>query len=351
MSKGEYLLKKEYIRLIQKLSNPSLNGRVPGTKGHDIARRLISEQFEKLSLTTLLEKEWEQTYTAFDGKIGRNLLARRKGNSDKWLLLGAHYDHVNGCPGANDNAAAIGILLSVLDTLKSSTLNINVVLAIFDMEEPRYFLSNSMGSIHFYCESQKLLNYDNFLGAFILDLCGHSVGIKERENSLFVIGANTSPILSKSIEITQNHIKNLQIFRLRSRKLFYLSDNYIFNINRKPNIFFTCGHDPNYHTPKDTFEKLNLEKISNISTYITHCILTINRKLGDSNAELLVPPGDLPPFDHESEIVELSRFFKVELGPQHNLDRICDVLMRELAKTPNNDLERIKTTLKALRIL
>ena len=344
-------MKKEYIRLIQKLSNPNLNGRVPGTKGHDVARRLISEQFEKLSLTPLLEKKWEQTYTAFDGKIGRNLLARRKGHRDKWLLLGAHYDHVNGCPGANDNAAAIGILLSVLDSLKSSNLNINIVLAIFDMEEHRYFLTKSMGSIHFYRESQKRLNYDHFLGAFILDLCGHSVGVKDRENSLFVIGANTSPILSKSIEITQNHMKNLQIYRLRSRRLFYLSDNYIFDINRKPNLFFTCGHDPNYHTPKDTFEKLNLEKISNISTYITHCILTINRKFGNSTAELLLSYEDNPPFNHESETVELSRFFKMEIGPHHNLDLICDFLIRELSKIPNNDLEKIKSTLKALRIL
>jgi hypothetical protein len=219
------------------------------------------------------------------------------------------------------------------------------------MEEHRYFLTNSMGSIHFYRDSQKLLNYDNFLGAFILDLCGHSVGVKGRENSLFVIGANTSPILSKSIEITQNHMKNLQIYRLRSRKLFYLSDNYIFEINRKPNLFFTCGHDPYYHTPKDTFEKLNLEKISNISTYITHCILTINRKFGDSTAEILLPSDDYPPFDHESETAELSRFLKVELGPHHNLDLVCDVLMKELSKTPNNDLEKIKTTFKALRIL
>lgn len=344
-------MKKEYIRLIQKLSNPSLNGRVPGTKGHDVARRLITEQFEKLSLTPLVEKKWEQTFTAFDGKIGRNLLATRKGHGEKWLLLGAHYDHVNGCPGANDNAAAIGILLSVLDSLKSSNLNINIVLTIFDMEEPRYFLTNSMGSIHFYRESQRVLNYDYFLGAFILDLCGHSVGVKERENSLFVIGANTSPILSKSIEITQNHIKNLQIYRLRSRRLFHLSDNYIFDINRKPNLFFTCGHDPNCHTPKDTFEKLNLEKISNISAFIKQCILTINTKYGDSTGELLLPSGDNPPFDQKSETVELSSFFKVEFGPRHNLDRICDALMRELSKSPDNDLESIKTTLKALKIL
>ncbi|MDQ1002783.1 hypothetical protein QFZ28_003183 [Neobacillus niacini] len=344
-------MKKEYIKLIQKLSNPNLNGRVPGTKGHDVARKLILEQFEKLSLTPLVEKEWEQTYTAFHGKIGRNLLARKKGHGDKWLLLGAHYDHLNGCPGANDNAAAVGILLSVLDSLKSSNLNINIVLAIFDMEEHRYFLTKSMGSIHFYRDSQKRLNYDHFLGAFILDLCGHSVGVKDRENSLFVIGANTSPFLSQSIEITQNHIKNLQVYRLRSRRLFHLSDNYIFDRNRKPNLFFTCGHDPNYHTPKDTFEKLNLEKISNISTYITHCILTINRKFGDHTAEFLLTSAENPPFNHESETAELSRFFNAEIGPHHNLDRICDFLIRELSKTPNNDLEKIKSTLKDLGIL
>ncbi|MDR7000193.1 M28 family peptidase [Neobacillus niacini] len=335
-------MKKEHIQFIQKLSNPSLRGRVPGTKGHVVARNLILEQFEKLSLTPLIDKKWEQTYKAFNGQVGRNLLAQKKGCGKKWLLLGAHYDHIPGCPGANDNAASVGILLSVLDSLKTTELNINIVLAIFDMEEARYFMTKSMGSIQFYQQSQKILDYDQFLGAFILDLCGHSVSIKNRENSLFVIGANTSPILSQSIEFAQGKGKDLHVYRLSSRELYYLSDHYIFDINQQPHLFFTCGPYTNMHTPEDTFEKLNLDKISSIAALIKQSILNIDSR----------PPfGKYQPFNHRSEAVELGRFLEVELGPNHNLDLICHVLMREQSKGQKIDLEKIRLMMKALRIL
>lgn len=335
-------MKKEHIQFIQKISNPSLRGRVPGTKGHVVARNLILEQFEKLSLTPLIDKKWEQTYTAFNGQVGRNLLAQKKGCGKKWLLLGAHYDHIPGCPGANDNAASVGILLSVLNSLKTTELNINIVLAIFDMEEARYFMTKSMGSIQFYQQSQKILDYDQFLGAFILDLCGHNVLIKNRENSLFVIGANTSPILSQSIEFAQGNIKGLQVYRLSSRELYYLSDHYIFDINQQPHLFFTCGPYANMHTPEDTFEKLNLVKISSIVSLIKQSILNIDSR----------PPFEkYQPFNHSSEEAELGRFLGVELGPNHNLDHICHVLMREQSKGQKIDLEKIRLMMKALRIL
>lgn len=342
-------MKTEHIQFIQKLSDPSLDGRVPGTKGHETARSFILEQLEKLSLTPLFDKEWEQTYTAFNGLIGRNLLAKKEGSDEKWLLLGAHYDHVKGCPGANDNAAAIGILLSVLDSLKTSKLNVTIVLAIFDMEEPRYFMTSSMGSIQFYHQSQKILNYDQFLGAFILDLCGHNVSVKNRENSLFVIGSNTSSILSKSIEFAQGHEKNLKVYRLRSRKIFYLSDNSSFEINRIPNLFFTCGHDKYYHTPKDTFEKLNQDKISAIASLIKRCILVINSDV-KRNQSLSISGND-PPFNRKSEASELGRFLEVELDSHHKIDLICQVLWKEISKGQMIDLEKIRLTMKALRIL
>ncbi|NRD79782.1 M28 family peptidase [Bacillus sp. BRMEA1] len=341
-------MKKEHIQFIQKLSNPGLDGRVPGTKGHEAARKLILDQFKNLSLTPLLSKEWEQTYTAFNGLVGRNLLAQKKGSGEKWLLLGAHYDHIKGCPGANDNAAALGILLSVLDSLKTTKLNITIVLAFFDMEEPRYFMTNSMGSIQFYHQSQKILNYNQFLGAIILDLCGHNLSVKDRENSLFVIGGNTSPLLSKSIKYAQENEKNLQVFCLRNRYLFYLSDHYIFEMNQKPNLFLTCGHFPYYHTPEDTFEKLNLDKTSKIASFIKRCILAMNHDQRSSHS-LLSPENTL--FNRKSEAAELGRFLEIEVDSHHNLDLICQVFWREISKGQMINLERIKFNLRALGIL
>ena len=39
------------------------------------------------------------------------------GSGDRVLVLCAHHDAVPGSPGANDNAAAVGILLSLMERL------------------------------------------------------------------------------------------------------------------------------------------------------------------------------------------------------------------------------------------
>ena len=65
-------------------------------------------------------------------------------------LIGAHYDSVIDAPCADDNAAAVAIALSAAGQLAGQTLNRDVVIALFDAEEPPYFHTESMGSTRFY---------------------------------------------------------------------------------------------------------------------------------------------------------------------------------------------------------
>jgi hypothetical protein len=144
------------------------------------------------------------------------------------------------------------------------------------------------------------------------------------------------------MESAQGNIMDLQVYRLKSRKFYYLSDHYIFDINKMPNLFITCGHDPRMHSPKDTFENLNLKKIKAVTDLVKQTVLNINSDFEG---------GSYPPFNRKAEAAELGRFLEVELGPQHNLDLICQVLLKELKKGQPTDLERIRYTMKAMRIL
>jgi hypothetical protein len=69
------------------------------------------------------------------------------------VLIGAHYDNVIAAPSADDNAAAVAIALSAAAALKRAARARDVVVALFDAEEPPYFLSPDMGSVRF-CEDQ-----------------------------------------------------------------------------------------------------------------------------------------------------------------------------------------------------
>jgi Zn-dependent M28 family amino/carboxypeptidase len=75
----------------------------------------------------------------------RNIEAERRGTTDEMLIIGAHYDTVPGCPGANDNASGIAALLELSRLLSAGTTR-TLRFVAFVNEEPPYFMTDSMGS-------------------------------------------------------------------------------------------------------------------------------------------------------------------------------------------------------------
>ena len=51
------------------------------------------------------------------------------------ILIGAHYDTVPGCPGADDNGTGIAVLLEIARAMKNSSPRSPIRLVAFDMEE------------------------------------------------------------------------------------------------------------------------------------------------------------------------------------------------------------------------
>ena len=71
-------------------------------------------------------------------KHSQNLVAELKGQSDKVILIGAHYDSTGekkGSEGATDNGAGVAALLAVAEALKDQTLPYTVRFAFFGAEE------------------------------------------------------------------------------------------------------------------------------------------------------------------------------------------------------------------------
>ncbi len=65
------------------------------------------------------------------------------------LLLGAHYDSVFGCPGANDNGSGVAALLELSRLLKPTPLARTVRFVAFVNEEPPFFFTRQQGSRHY----------------------------------------------------------------------------------------------------------------------------------------------------------------------------------------------------------
>jgi len=63
------------------------------------------------------------------------------------VVVGAHYDSVGGCPGANDNGSGVAALLALARSLAGSAPGRTIRLVAFPNEEPPYFWTSQMGSL------------------------------------------------------------------------------------------------------------------------------------------------------------------------------------------------------------
>src|SRR6476660_8961017 len=96
--------------LIEQLCSDECAGRRPGTPGGDRARRLVVQAFRDVGLDP-----YEQPVP---GCGGANVLAKIRGDIDRYVLVGAHFDHLGTIGedvywGADDNAAAVAVLVEV----------------------------------------------------------------------------------------------------------------------------------------------------------------------------------------------------------------------------------------------
>ena len=82
------------------------------------------------------------------GQLCENLEAEVRGTDrpDDILLIGAHYDSVQGSPGANDNASGVAAMLALARTFANTRPSRTLRFVAFTNEEPPHFQSRHMGS-------------------------------------------------------------------------------------------------------------------------------------------------------------------------------------------------------------
>jgi hypothetical protein len=329
-------LSKNLKGLVYDLALPG--GRMVGSEGHDRARAFLTAQLDALGCEPYTGDSFELPYQQ-SGKSFCNIIAVVPGRdrSLKPVLIGAHYDSVIPHPCADDNAAAVAITMEVGRMLTGDPPERDTILAIFDAEEPPYYLTEQMGSIRFYEDlvghdlqipvgmlpHNKYIPLSDKYGIFIPHLC----------NLLFITGAESHPELAPMLEQARRPSRLPTVFT-PNRNIGDMSDHAIFRRNGVPYLFLSCGHWQHYHMPSDTPEKLNYHKMAKIAGYVE----TLVRHVGE---------GELNPCDElESDTVELEiTSLRKTLGPllplalkQLGLEKLED----------REDLDALAETLLAL---
>ncbi|MDA7921067.1 M20/M25/M40 family metallo-hydrolase [Verrucomicrobiales bacterium] len=86
-----------------------------------------------------------------NGKTVRNLIAELPGTSkrDEIVVIGAHYDTVPNCPGANDNGTGVAGMLALARAFAGEQQERTLRFVAFVNEEQPYFQTEDMGSVRY----------------------------------------------------------------------------------------------------------------------------------------------------------------------------------------------------------
>ena len=214
----------------------------------------------------------EQTYS--------NVVAKFGPDTDALIVVGAHYDVMGEHAGADDNASGVAGLLEMARLLSNIELNQSVELVAYTLEEPPYFASNKMGS-YIHAESVKDRDVQLMIS---LEMIGYFSG--QPSSQYFPIKAmewfypTTGNFISVVDQVFSNAAQKLKDDINKHTDLPAYSTNaptaiegIDFSDHRNywhfgfPAVMVTDTsfyRNLNYHTPEDTFEKLDYQAMAKV---------------------------------------------------------------------------------------
>jgi hypothetical protein len=265
--------------LVEALCARACAGRAPGTPEGRAARALVVDALGAAGVEPFAPGGgWEQPIAASGGA---NVIGRVRGaGGGRALVVGAHYDHLGRVGGdtywgADDNAAAVAILVEIAGALARSPggLDRDVIVCAFDGEEPPWFLTDGMGSVEL--TRRPPLPLDAIDLMVCLDLVGHALGAADWpaavRNSLLVFGAEKSAGTAALVDEV-GPVDDLVVRRAGINLLPPLSDYHPFRERGVPFLFLTCGRWRHYHTPRDTPDRLDYRKMAATARWLERLV-------------------------------------------------------------------------------
>ena len=209
------------------------------------------------------------------------------------VVVGAHYDTVPYCPGANDNGSGVAALLELARLLADSRLQRTVRLVAFANEEPPFFFSNKMGSAFYAarCRDRK----ENIVGMLSLETIGYysdEIGSQHYPFPLSMFYTDTANFIGFVGNIRSRKLVRQTIEAFRNHTRFpsegLAAPGFITGVGWSDHLSFWRKGYPAimvtdtalfryaaYHTTADTPEKLNYERMARVVTGLVPTLLEL----------------------------------------------------------------------------
>ena len=279
----------------KRLAADEMQGRKPGTAGHEKAQEYLIDRFRTLELKTFGSgyRHGFEYNKALSYGSGVNLIGWLEGSDipSSFIVYTAHYDHLGKSGnkiynGADDNASGVSAMLALAEYFSKNMPKHSMIFIATDGEEAGLFGAKAfVGKPSVPLDSIKLnINLD-------------MIGQGGRRNTLFVAGTKRQPMLkeivktlseqtrSRQFRMKPGHDKRTAGFRNRGNERFNwhdASDHGPFIKKGIPYLYFGVDAHKHYHEVTDDFEHLDTEFFLQAVSAIHQTVIAVdNLPLGN----------------------------------------------------------------------
>jgi len=182
----------------------------------------ISKQFSKAGAAVEL-----QEFTVDGGKYF-NVIGWFNKDKPRKVIIGAHYDAVEGTPGADDNASGVAGLIELAYLIGKQRPDIGVELVAYSLEEPPFFGTDKMGSAF---HAASMGNMKHIEGVIILEMIGYyddhrgsqsyptaflKMFYPDRGNFITLVGRLNQREFTKKVKAGMNGATDLPVYSINA---------------------------------------------------------------------------------------------------------------------------------------
>jgi Zn-dependent M28 family amino/carboxypeptidase len=285
LTDAEKLLAKALERDVRVLAKDIGERNIGGVRD---AQLLAAQNFLEKSLEDVGYKVEKQTYKIqrFAGAKATNLIVEVAGGDkkDEIVIVGAHYDSVAGCPGANDNGSGTAATLALARAFAKKKPDRTLRFVLFANEEPPWFKTKDMGSLVYAkrCKERK----ENVVAMLSLETIGYYSDEKDSQKfnnlpPLRLLYPDTGNFIAFVADVNSGPLAQKVVGKFRETTKFPAhgcalpsfiegigwSDHWSFWEMEYPALMVTdtaTFRYPHYHLKTDTPDKLDYERTARV---------------------------------------------------------------------------------------
>jgi Zn-dependent M28 family amino/carboxypeptidase len=237
-----------------------------------------------------------QEYVVQTRKV-RNLIVEIPGGAraSEIIVIGAHYDTVYDCPGADDNTSGVAALLELARLIKDSHPARTLRLVAFVNEEPPHFQTDEMGSLVYATEARR--RKENIVAAISIETIGmysDANGSQQYPAGFGLLYPSKGNFISFIGNVSSRRLVRGAIEAFRETTRFPSegaavpaaipgvgwSDHWSFWEQGYPAIMVTDTapfRNPNYHLPSDKPETLGYDRMARVVRGLERVVAKLGR--------------------------------------------------------------------------